>query len=102
MTTYTDMHAAQQLDALYPGIRAELDRLRGEVHALSAALAAERARADAAEAKLAAVPVGELDRWFEHSDVFRDVRNGHYDQYQAISDREEIVNWLAQQSEVQP
>jgi hypothetical protein len=59
-------------------------------------------RALAAEAKLAAVPVEELDRWFEHSDVYRDVRNGRYDQYQAISDREKIDNWLAQQSEVQP
>ena len=91
---------------------AELKTLRAQLTAATAR--AEAAEADAAtcnhyatrvlaaEAKLAAVPIKELDRWFEHSDVYRDVRNGRYDQYQAISDREKIDNWLAQQSEVQP
>ena len=96
-----------------------IDQLRAE-------LAAERQRAEAAEkdanelradnemnahyatralhaeAALAAVPVGAIRRYFEHSDAYRDVRNGKYEPDQARWDCRNIDEWLAAQPEPTP
>ena len=52
------------------------------------------ARAEAAEAALAAVPVDELRRWYGHSDVGCAVSALRYEFDQAGSDKEIIDYWL--------
>lgn len=59
-------------------------------------------RALHAEAALAAVPVDAIRRYFEHSDAYRDVRNGKYEPEQGLLDCQSIAEWLDQQLEPTP
>lgn len=52
-------------------------------------------RAEAAERLLAAVPEEAIERYFEHSDTYRDVLNGKYEAEQGRLDCHEIAEWLA-------
>ena len=52
------------------------------------------ARAEAAEAQLAAVPVDELRRWKEHSSVGSEVSAMRYDRDKAWRDHDAIRYWL--------
>lgn len=60
------------------------------------------AQIDALEAALAAVPVDAIRRYFEHSDAYRDVRNGKYEPEQGLLDCQSIAEWLDQQLEPTP
>lgn len=89
-------------------LRLDTDRLRAQVTELTTALernlaAMETAnttadslfqRAEAAEAKLAAVPVDELRRWYEHSEVSHAVNCGLYNRDDAGYDMSVIRYWL--------
>ncbi len=55
---------------------------------------AEKRRALAAEAQLAAVPVDELRRWKEHSSVGSEVSAMRYDRDKAWRDHDAIRYWL--------
>ena len=88
---------------------AEVEALREEYSRLyimwenaMQSLRAERARIAELEARLSIVPVGAIRRYFEHSDAFRDVRNGKYDIDQGRLDCQWIADWLDAQPEVQP
>ena len=78
------------------------ERLARENMTLSE-LAADRWRVIAElKGRLSIVPVGAIRRYFEHSDAFRDVRNGKYDIDQGRLDCLWIADWLDAQPEVQP
>lgn len=67
---------------------------------IRAALATATQRADAAEAKLTAVPVDALRRHMRYSEVAD--HHHRYDPVQQGADEKAIDAWLAQQSEAQP
>ncbi|MBP8293847.1 MAG: hypothetical protein KAX65_13810 [Caldilineaceae bacterium] len=73
----------------------ERDQLRAD-------LAAANARAEAAEAKLAAVPVREIGRWYNNSSTHNAIEAGRYGYYDALGDSQVIKDWLGSQSEAQP
>jgi len=91
---------AQLADATQRAEAAEKDA--NELRADNETSAHYAARALHAEAVLAAVPVGAIRRYFEHSDAFRDVQNGEYDIDQARWDCQWIADLLDAQPEVQP
>jgi hypothetical protein len=62
-------------------------------------LAAANARAEAAEAKLAAVPVREIGRWYNNSSTHNAIEAGRYGYYDALGDSQVIKDWLGSQSE---
>lgn len=72
----------------------DLQAAHREIEQLRAELAAANTRAKAAEAALAAVPVEELRRWFEHSSVGHDVDANRYDRDEAWQDMDSIRYWL--------
>ena len=74
----------------------------GRRHWQCAVAEAERqmARADAAETKLAAVPVEALRRYLRYSQV--PDHHHRYDAAEQQADEAAITAWLAQQNEVQP
>lgn len=65
-------------------------------------VAALRARVAELERQLDAVPVDAIRRYFEHSDAYRDVRNGKYEPEQGLLDCQSIAEWLDQQLEPTP
>ena len=116
--TYTDVQQQQRLDDWFPGLRADMDRLRAGNAELRAALAAaelslqliaadNRDLEDAhrriaeLEAERAAVPVREIGRWYNNSSTHNAIEAGRYDYYDALVDSQTIKEWL-EQGKVQP
>jgi chromosome segregation ATPase len=89
-----------ELRSLLSNARNRNDALETERDQLRAALATATQRADAAEAKLTAVPVDALRRHMRYSEVAD--HHHRYDPVQQGADEKAIDAWLAQQSEVQP
>jgi Holliday junction resolvase-like predicted endonuclease len=56
-------------------------------------------RAEKAEARLDAVPVDELRRWFEHSSVGAAVDAMRYDRDTAWMDHDAIKDWLSDEAQ---
>ena len=67
-----------------------------------AELATWKQRAEAAEAKLAAVPMDAIRRYFDHSDAYAAVQADTYEMHEGMNDCQQIAEWLGRRGEMQP
>ena len=92
-----------ELEGRFADAQLEVTRERNNCAWIGERSKEQAARIAVLEARLSIVPVGAIRRYFEHSDAFRDVRNGKYDIDQGRLDCQWIADWLdAQQAEVMP